>query len=507
MTFFFCKLNDKSEFVQLAIDFREKSYYNNKVENFVKRGMNMSSIKTAPDLRENKMGTMPSGKLLLNMALPLVLSMLVQALYNVVDSVYVAGYSENAVTALSLAFPIQNLQIGFATGVAVGMNSLLSKSLGEGNRERANRAAGNGIFLTLVTIGLFMLFGFFGSGAYYEMQPISAQTIREGTAYTSICCIFTAGLFVEILGERLLQASGKTIYTLFTQGTGAVLNIILDPLFIFGNEALGIAPMGAAGAAVATVIGQWVAGILAVIFNLWKNDDVKFGLKYLLPDGKIVGKTLTVGVPSIIMMAIGSVMNFGMNQIFLGFPEIGETASGVFGVYFKLQSFFLMPLFGLNNASISIIAFNYGARKPKRITGNLKCATVTALVIMIIGFGIFQLLPEPLMGIFGSSDESGTFVRLGVSALRTVSFHFPLAAVCIALGASFQALGNGIYSTITSLCRQLVVLLPAAYLLSLTGDVNAVWWSFPIAEIMSMTLTLIFYRRIYRKKIKPLYEA
>ena len=465
----------------------------------------MSKVKAAPDLRENKMRTMPPGKLLLNMALPLVLSMLVQALYNVVDSVYVAGYSENAVTALSLAFPIQNLQIGCATGVAVGMNSLLSKSLGEGDRERANRAAGNGIFLTGVTIVIFMLFGFFGAGAYYKMQPISAQTIQEGTAYTSICCIFTAGIFIEILGERLLQASGRTVYTLFTQGTGAVLNIILDPLFIYGNETLGIAPMGAAGAAVATVIGQWVAAILAVIFNLTKNADVQFALKYLIPRKDIVGKTLAVGIPSMIMMAIGSIMNFGMNQIFLGFPQIGETASGVFGVYFKLQSFFLMPLFGLNNASISIIAYNYGARQPKRITDNLKYALGTALTVMMLGLAVFQLFPDTLMGIFGSSDESGNFVAIGVSALRTVSFHFPFAAVCIALFASFQALGNGIYATIVSLCRQLVVLLPAAYLLSLTGNVNLVWWAFPIAEVVSMTLTLIFYRRIYRQKIKPLY--
>ena len=451
------------------------------------------------------MATMSSGKLLFNMALPLVLSMLVQALYNVVDSVYVANYSENAVTALSLAFPIQNLQIGFATGMAVGMNSLLSKSLGEGNRERANRAAGNGIFLTLVAIALFMLFGAFGSGAYYKMQQISAETYAEGRAYTSICCIFTAGIFIEILGERLLQASGKTIYTLYTQGTGALLNIILDPLFIYGNEALGIAPMGAAGAAVATVIGQWVAAILAIVFNLLKNEDVRFGLKYLRPEKKIVSKILAVGVPSIVMMAIGSVMNFCMNQIFLGFPEIGETASGVFGVYFKLQSFFLMPLIGLNNASISIIAFNYGARQPKRITANLKYALGAALTIMFVGFAIFQLLPEQIMSFFGSTDESGNFIRIGVSALRTVSFHFPMAAVCIALISSFQALGNGIYATITSLCRQLFALLPAAYLLSLSGDVNLVWWAFPIAEVVSMTFTLIFYRRIYKQKIKPLF--
>ena len=468
----------------------------------------MRENKGAPDLRENKMGTMPLGKLLFNMALPLVLSMLVQALYNVVDSVYVAGYSQNAVTALSLAFPIQNLQIGFATGAAVGMNSLLSKSLGEGDRERANRAAGNGIFLMLLFTAMFMLFGFFGAGTYYNMQNISQETAKAGTAYSSICCIFTAGLFVSILGERLLQASGKTIYTMFTQGTGALLNILLDPLFIYGFESLGIPEMGAAGAAVATVIGQWVGAVMAVIFNLTKNSDVKFALKYLKPCREIMGKILAVGVPSIIMMAIGSVMNFGMNQIFLGFEEIGETASGVFGIYFKLQSFFFMPLFGINNAAISILAYNYGARNPKRITGTLKRTVGTAMVIMLLGLVVFQLFPDVLMGIFSTSADAagGEFVQLGISALRIISLMFPMAAVGIALGgAAFPAMGNGLYSTITSLCRQLIVLLPAAYLLSLTGDVHAVWWSFPIAEVVSLLITLFLYGKVYHNKIKPMF--
>ena len=467
----------------------------------------MSRENHTPDLRENKMGVMPLGKLLFNMALPLVLSMLVQALYNVVDSVYVAGYSQNAVTALSLAFPIQNLQIGFATGAAVGMNSLLSKSLGEGNRERANKAAGNGIFLTLVFIALFMLFGFFGAGAYYDMQNISAETAKAGTDYTAICCIYTGGVFVGILCERLLQASGKTIYTMFTQGTGALLNIILDPLFIFGYEPLGIPEMGAAGAAVATVIGQWVGAVMGIIFNLTKNTDVQFKLKYLRPSREIMGKILAVGIPSIIMMAIGSVMNFGMNQIFLGFEGVGETASGVFGIYFKLQSFFFMPLFGINNAAISILAFNYGARQAKRITGTLKRTVGTAMIIMLLGLAVFQLFPDVLMSIFSTSEDAagGEFVQLGVSALRIISLMFPMAAVGIALGgAAFPAMGNGLYSTITSLCRQLIVLLPAAYLLSLTGDVHAVWWSFPIAEVISLLITLVLYGKIYRGKIKPM---
>lgn len=462
----------------------------------------MSQVKAAPDPRENKMRTMPVGKLLFTMALPLAISMLVQAVYNVVDSVYVSRVSESAVTALSLAFPIQNLMIGFSTGIGVGMNALLSKSLGEGNRERANRAAGNGIVLALIAVGMFMIFGFVGARPYYAMQSEVAETVEGGAAYIGICSVWCAGIFLEVMGERLLQASGRTVYTLFTQGIGAVLNIILDPIFIFGVEWLGIAPMGIAGAAVATVIGQWAAAVLAILFNITKNPDVQLGLKYFRLNGYIIQKTLAVGIPSIIMMAIGSVMDFGMNQIFLKFKEYGETAAGVFGIYFKLQSFVFMPLFGINNASISIIAYNYGARQPKRITGTLKCALGVAMAIMVIGTLLFQLIPDVLLGFFNPSD---TFLALGRSALRIVSLHFPLAAIGIALGASFQAMGNGIYSTITSLMRQLVVLLPAAFLLSLSGDVHAVWWSFPIAEVVSMVTSLFFFARIYRQRIKPMF--
>lgn len=458
---------------------------------------------TAPKLGENKMGTMPVGRLLFTMALPLAISMLVQAFYNVVDSFYVSRISESAVTALGMAFPIQNLQIGFATGAGVGMNALLSKSLGEGNRERANQAAGNGIFLCLCFALMFVIFGVVGARPYYRMQSDVAETIENGTAYISICSIFCLGIFVEILGERLLQASGRTVFTLFTQGLGAVLNIILDPVFIFGFAPLGIAPMGIAGAAVATVIGQWVAAIMALIFNFTCNPDVRLRLKYLRPRREIVQKILSVGVPSIVMMAIGSVMNFGMNQIFLGFKDYGETAAGVFGIYFKLQSFVLMPLFGINNASISIMAYNYGARKPERITKTLKLAVGTALSIMLVGLAAFQLFPNQLLSIFQPSD---TFLSLGRSALRIVSLHFPIAAIGIALGASFPALGNGIYSTITSLCRQLIALLPVAYLLSLTGNVHAVWWAFPIAEVVSATVSLILFSKIYKQKIKPMWK-
>ena len=455
------------------------------------------------NLRENKMGVMPVGMLLANMAIPMILSMLVQALYNVVDSIYISRYSESAVTALGLAFPVQNVQIGFAVGIGVGVNSLLSKSLGEGNQQRADRTAGNGIFLALIATVLFILFGIFGTRPYYQMQDVSPEILESGIAYTSICCIFTLGIYFQVLFERMLQATGRTLHTMITQGVGAVINIVMDPIFIFGVDALGIPAMGAAGAAIATVLGQWMSALLGFIFNIKLNPDVHLSLKNILPKSDVIRPILTVGVPSMIMNSVSSVMNFSMNQILLGFPTVGEIATGVFSIYYKLQSFFFMPLFGLNNATISIVAFNYGARNPKRITKTLKIACATAFSIMVVGFLAFAVIPGVLLSIFNLSP---TFVGLGKTALRTISFHFPLAAICIALGASFQALGNGMYSTITSLCRQMVALLPAAFLLSLSGNVNLVWWAFPIAEVVSLSATLFFFARIYRKKIKPLYQ-
>lgn len=449
-------------------------------------------------LKENKMGVMPMGKLLFSMALPMIIAMLVQALYNVVDSIYVSRISESAVTALSLAFPIQNIQIGFATGIGVGVNSLLSKSLGENNRKAANRAAGNGVLLVLVTTVGFVLFGLFGAGPYYEMQSQVQETVEGGTVYTAICCIGTLGILVEVLGERLLQGTGRTFYTLISQGTGAVMNIVLDPIFIFGFEPLGIPAMGIAGAAVATVLGQWFGAILVVIFNLFCNPDVKFSWDCFCPRKSTLVPILTVGVPSIIMVAIGSVMTFGMNQILQGFHE---TATSVFGIFFKLQSFFLMPLFGINNAAISIVAYNYGARNPKRILHALRLTVAAELGIMVVGLLAFQFFPDVLLGFFNPSEE---FLRIGRSTLRIISACFPAAAIGISLSISFQALGTGIYATITSLCRQLVVLLPVAYILSLFGEVTLVWWSFPIAEVVSLCVTVFFFLRIYRQKIKPL---
>ena len=452
----------------------------------------------AQALKENKMGVMPIGKLLLNMSLPMVIAMIVQAMYNVVDSLYVSQISESAVTALSLAFPVQNIQIGFATGIGVGVNSVLSKSLGEDNRENVNRAAGNGIVLVGIVTVLFILFGLFGSRPFFEMQSTVEGTVEGGISYMTICCLLSLGIFVEVLGERLLQATGRTFYTLISQGTGAVANIILDPLFIFGFAPLGIPAMGIAGAAVATVLGQWLAAALAVFFNIKFNPEVRFGLKYLKPRAATMIPILTVGIPSVVMVGVGSVMNFTMNQILQGFSE---TATGVFGIYYKLQSLFFMPLFGINNATISIMAFNYGARNPKRILGTLKLATVTAMIIMLLGLAAFQLIPDMLLGMFNPTEE---FLRIGHKALQIISWAFPMAAIGIAVSASFQALGSGIYSTITSVCRQLLVLLPVAYLLSLTGEVVNVWWAFPVAEVISLGVTLVLFLRIYKKKIKPM---
>lgn len=448
-------------------------------------------------LQENKMGVMPVGKLLVNMALPMIISMLVQAFYNIVDSVYVSQVSESAVTALSLAFPVQNMQIGFAVGVGVGVNALLSQSLGRKDQESVNWAAGQGVFLALVATGLFMLFGFFGVRPYYTMQSTVAETVEGGIAYTSICCIFTVGVFIQVLCERLLQATGRAMQTMILQGTGAIINIILDPVFIHGWW--GMPKMGVAGAAVATVIGQCTGAVLGIYLNLRHNPEVQLHVKFMKPNWKVIAPILEVGIPSVVMNGIGSVMNFGMNQILQGFNEV---ATGVFGIYYKLQSLFFMPLFGINNATISILAYNYGARKPKRIVHTLKLATAVAVCIMLVGLAVFLLFPQALLGIFNPTEE---FLAIGVKALRILCLPFPVAAICISLGASFQALGKGSYSTIVSLCRQLIVLLPVAYLLSLTGSVDNVWWSFPIAEVMSALVTGLLFAKLYRQKVKPLF--
>lgn len=446
--------------------------------------------------QENKMGVMPVPKLLLSMSLPMIIAMLVQALYNVVDSIFVSQISENALTAVSLAFPIQNLMIAAATGTGVGINALLSRSLGEKNYKLADKAAGNGITISLLFYLLFCLFGIFGTRMFFASQTSDPEIISYGVQYLTIICVLSFGIFVEITMERLLQSTGRTFFTLLTQGTGAVLNIILDPIMIFGY--FGFPRLGIAGAALATVIGQIVAMVLGIIFNLKKNPELRIAPEYLRLDRHTVYSIFSVGVPSILMMSIGSVMTFGMNKILLVFSS---TAAAVFGVYFKLQSFFFMPIFGLNNGMVPIIAFNYGAQKKKRITQTIRLSCILAFGVTLLGFFIFQLIPDRLLMLFNASED---MIAIGTTALRAISWSYLVAGLSIVISSVYQALGNGLYSLIVSICRQLLVLLPSAWILAELFGLDAVWWSFPIAEVVSIFVSVILLRKIYQEKIKPL---
>ena len=459
-------------------------------------------------LKENKMGVMPVGKLLFTMALPMALSMLVQALYNVVDSVFVSRISEAdnfALTAVSLAFPVQNIMIGVATGIAVGVNALLSRGLGERDSDQVNRSALNGIFLAFVSMLLFVLFGIFGAEIYMRSITPDAQTVAYGTDYIRIISIVSFGIFGEILFERLLQSTGRTAYTMLTQGIGAIINIILDPILIFGW--FGLPRMEVKGAAVATVVGQIVAFLLAVLLNWKKNPEVRISLRGFRPDRRMIGRILGIGVPSMIMVAIGSLMNYTFNLVLGTFNAIrtglGEVGKTVFGAYFKLQSFVFMPVFGINNAVLAISAYNYGAKKPKRIVQVIRCGVLGAAALMLTGITFFQLFPETLLGFFNPSPE---MLEVGVPALRILCLPFVFAGPCIIFGGVFQALGKSLYSMFVSITRQLVVLLPAAYLLSLTGQIDLVWLAFPIAEIASLLVSVIMMIAVYRKIIKPLYQ-
>lgn len=449
--------------------------------------------------KENKMGVMPVNKLLMNMSLPMMISMLVQALYNVVDSIFVSRIDENALTAVSMAFPIQSLMIALGAGTGVGVNALLSRSLGEKDYDRVNKAAGNGIFLAGINYLVFLLVGILVTTPFYLSQTKDAQILSYGQQYLTIICCCSFGMYGQFIFERLLQSTGRTFYTMITQSIGAIINIILDPIFIFGY--FGVPKMGVAGAAIATVIGQIVAGTIALVINIKKNDEIQLRLKGFRPDGKIIARIYEVGIPSIIMQAIGSVMTYGMNRILIVFSS---TAVAVFGVYFKLQSFIFMPVFGLNNGMVPIIAYNYGAGKKDRLIKTLKLSIIYAVGLMLLGVIIFQLFPAPLFALF---DASETMFAIGIPALRIISLSFIFAGFCIVCGSLFQALGNGVYSMVVSIARQLLVLLPVAYLLSLSGKVEAVWWAFPVAEIVSLSLTVFFMFRINRKVISRIGES
>ncbi len=448
------------------------------------------------------MGVMPVGKLVISMSLPIIISMLVQAIYNIVDSIFVSKISQEALNAVSLAFPAQNLMIGFATGSAVGVNALVSRALGAKDRDRANRVASNGVFIALCCYVLFLLFGLFGSRLFFKTQAQDPLIVEYGCSYLMIVCGLSFGIFGEIMFERLLTSTGKTIYTMICQGTGAVVNIILDPFFIF------VFDMGVAGAAIATVIGQIAACCLAIFFNYKKNTDLKLSFRKFRPEGRIIGNIASIGVPSIIMVAVGSVMTFIFNIILINFSSAGHYSQNVFGIYFKLNSFIFMPIFGLNNGVIPIIAYNYGAQKRTRMIKTIKLALAIAVGLMAIGMLLFMLFPQQLLGMFISNatpEETSIMLAIGNPALRIICLHFIMAGVVISFNSIFQALGKGIYAMITSICRQLAVLLPVAYVLArigfANGNDNLVWASFPIAEVVSMTVAIIFFLRINKKLI------
>ena len=448
--------------------------------------------------QENKMGTMPVKRLLVTMSLPMIISMLVQALYNIVDSVFVSMINQAALTAVSMAFPIQNLLIAVSAGTCVGVNALLSRSLGERNAKNANLAAVNGLFLAFVSFLFFALFGIFGARFFFESQTDNPVIIEYGIQYLQIICIFSFGLFGVMMFERILQSTGQTFYCMITQGTGAIINIILDPILIFGL--LGVPAMGIRGAAAATVFGQIVAMVLAAMLNHAKNKDVRISFKGFSPHKRTISIIYQVGVPSIIMQSISSVMTFGLNKILISFSE---TAVAVFGVYFKLQSFIFMPIFGLNNGMIPIIAYNYGARNKKRIMETVRLSIGIAVGIMLIGLAVFQLMTPQLLMLFQADAD---MLSIGVPALRIISLSFLFAGYCIIVGSVFQAMGNGVYSLIISVARQLVCILPLAYFFAQVFGLHAVWYSIPLAEITSVVLSSILFRKIYVEKIKPLGE-
>ena len=456
----------------------------------------MENKKTDSISKENKMGTMPLGKLLIDISLPMMISMLVQALYNFVDSIFVAKISENALTAVSLAFPIQNLMISTAVGTGVGVNALLSMRLGQKDNKGVSDSAMNGIFLYAVTCIVFIILGIFIPRIYFESQTSNPEIIEYGVQYLSICMIVCAGLYGAILFERLLQSTGRTVLSMISQLSGAITNIIFDPLLIFGL--LGFPKLGIAGAAWATVLGQFVGFGISFTLNLIKNKEIEFKLKGFRPKLCVIANIYKVGVPSILLGSIGSVLTYLINLILGTFTT---TAIAVYGVYFKIQSLIFMPVFGLNNGIVPIVAYNYGAKQKDRIMKAIKLCAVAAVLIMTVGLLVFELFPRQLLKMFNASDE---MYAIGVPALRRIALHFPIAAVCITLISVFQALGKGLLSMIVSCVRQIFVLLPAAYLLSLTGDVNNIWWAFIIAEGASAIASAIGMKMVYNKEIKKL---
>ena len=447
--------------------------------------------------KDNKMGTLPVKKLIVSMSLPMMISMLVQALYNIVDSIFVSQLSEHALTAVTMAFPLQMMIISVGSGTGVGINALLSKALGEKKQKSANKAANNGLLLTLLSFIVFIAVGIFIAEPFIASQTDDSSIINMGAGYLYTCCTLSLGVFFQMTFERLLQSTGRTHLSMISQMAGAIINIIFDPIFIFGFA--GIPAFGVIGAAFATVLGQTVAAIIGLILNVKYNVDIQLSVKKMFkPSWKTIGKIYAVGIPSILMMAIGSVMSYSMNKILVVFST---TAVAVFGVYFKLQSFIFMPVFGLNNGLIPVLAYNYGAKSKARIKESVHFGMVLAISIMAVGTIIFWAIPKQLFRFF---KPTAYMLQIGIPALRIISLSFPIAALCIAMGSMFQAFSKSKYSLIVSIGRQLVVLIPVAWFLSKTGNVQNVWWAFPIAEGMSFAISFYFYKRLNRNIVMQL---
>lgn len=465
--------------------------------------MEEKNLQAQPKMEENKMGVMSEGKLLINMSLPMMISMLVQALYNIVDSIFVAQINQDALSAVSMAFPLQSLMIALGAGTGVGVNALISRALGEKNPKTAQKVAMNGILIYIITYIVVAICGLLIVKPFYvfTLKTDNSPILDYGVTYLTIAMVFSFGMFAQFIFERILQATGRTIFTMISQSVGAIINLIFDPIMIFGL--FGFPKMGIAGAAVATVMGQIIAAIIAFVWNIWKNDDVRLSLKGFRPSGRIIGNIYQIGIPSIIMQSIGSVMTTLMDKLLMVQDATG-TAVAVFGVYFKLQSFFFMPVFGLNNGLIPIVSYNYGAGSRKRMVTTMKYGYIIAAVLTFFGFAAFELLPSVLLGMFNASSD---MLAMGIPALKIIGIHYLIAWFCIVTGSLFQSVGRAMYSMWVSVCRQLLVLLPAAYILAMIGGLNLIWWCFPIAELMSLLISLIFLFRTKKTVLDRMEDA
>lgn len=450
----------------------------------------LSETKAVRQKGSAKMGEMPIHRLFLSMSIPLIISMLVQSLYNIVDSIFVAKINEDALTAVSLVGPVMNLMFAVAAGTGVGFNAIISRRLGQKDQKAANETANNGVFLLLISYLVFLVIGLTCSRRFLLMQTDIPSIVDYGTTYMTIVMCLSIGMFGQVTIEKLLQSTGRTFFTMITQMTGALINILFDWLLIFG---IGPFPqMGVAGAALATIFGQCEAMILGLIFNSKYNDEISFSLRMMKPNPRLIKEIYRIGIPSIIMISIGSVMTFAMNKILMGFTS---TAVAIFGAYFRLQSIVFMPSFGMNNAMIPIVGYNYGAGNLKRISQVYRIGCCYTMAVMVIGFVLFQVIPGRLLLMFSASEN---MLSIGIPALRIMSFVFLLAGVSVMTGGLFQGTGRSIYSMVVSCLRQLVVLLPAAFLLARLGNVNYVWLALPIAEVGGFLTTMVFLRRLKR---------